>query len=1031
MKAKTLLLLALLAPLFTLSALADDPVEVGGIMYHLSSYGTATVTRNEKELPPEYEEQMIGEIINDYSGAITIPSLITVNGKTYSVVGVEDYAFKESKVTSVIISNIRMIGEEAFWGCEDLSSITILKINLFPTDESIKSRAFSYCPNLEEFRIGHTFSDQEFGTWDEDEGTFIPKETALGVSSDVFEGTNVENTTLFVPSEFINYYSNHAVWRQFGTIIGVAPKYYKLHVNVNERGAVVYGKGVNAITVTNSQTFDVKECERIVLTFTPNSGYKLGTVTVNDVDMTAALIDGVLKITDVNSEHRVNVEYVIDENWIFENPVCFNGIYYNLVPKGKIATVTRNIRQKPNDDYNFINNYSGPISIPSTITVSGTAYSIVGIEDYAFGCTETEETGSKITSVVIPESVSTIGQSAFMSCESLASVILPNSVTSIPQDCFAGCRNLTSISIPNSVTSIGNGAFSYCGLTSIPQLPVTINSIPSGCFSHCYSLTSVTIPETVTSIGQGAFIGCTSLTSVSIPNSVTSIYGGAFRGCSSLTSVTIPNSVTSIDEYAFGGCSSLTSVTIPESVTGIGKSAFEGCINLTSIDMPESVSHIADRAFYGCSNLTSVNFPELVEFINSQTFYGCSSLTSIIIPYVRNIEEQAFYGCTSLRSVILENVDFHMYGWMELIWGEAFANCINLEEFTIGSLQFNYDSGSGDCAVPAVSSVFENSFVEYATLHVPESAIGLYKAHPTWGQFGKVTSLGSASQYYKLFVDVNNKGKVVYGEGEFAKTISGASQTFEVKEQEDIVLTLTPNEGYKLGTVTVNGVDKTAAVVDGVLTITDVNANQNVSVEFVMDGTSVAVTIGELGVATFCCEEALDFSGTEDVKAYIVSAFRPSTGNVTLTRITDVPAGTGIVLLGNAGTYDIPLGAGETIVSNLLVGVTSPKTLNKVEGANTNFILADGENGIGFYTVVDGSTLAAGKAYLPLPTAALPSNAQSIGLRFDGTTGIRSMENGQWTMDNEEWFTIDGRRLDAEPTAKGLYIVNGRKVIVK
>ena len=194
---------------------------------------------------------------------------------------------------------------------------------------------------------------------------------------------------------------------------------------------------------------------------------------------------------------------------------------------------------------------------------------------------------------------------------------------------------------------------------------------------------------------------------------------------------------------------------------------------------------------------------------------------------------------------------------------------------------------------------------------------------------------------------------------------------------------------------------------------------------------TVPVTLGDAGVATFCCEEALDFSGTEDVKAYIVSAFRPSTGNVTLTRITDVPAGTGIVLLGNAGTYDIPLGAGETIVSNLLVGVTSSKTLNKVEGANTNFILADGENGIGFYTVVDGSTLAAGKAYLPLPTAALPSNAQSIGLRFDGTTGIRSLDNGQMMMDNDEWLTIDGRRLDVEPTTKGLYIVNGRKVIVK
>ena len=285
------------------------------------------------------------------------------------------------------------------------------------------------------------------------------------------------------------------------------------------------------------------------------------------------------------------------------------------------------------------------------------------------------------------------------------------------------------------------------------------------------------------------------------------------------------------------------------------------------------------------------------------------------------------------------------------IRSKAFANCSNLEEFNINSYvrhewtetewnpwseEYEEVTKYGEEIAYVESDAFENSFVEYATLHVPEAAIGLYKANATWNQFGTITSLGSASTYYKFFVDVNAKGQVVYGEGEFAKTITGASQTFDVKEQEDIVLTLTAYEGYKLGAVTVNGVDKTAAVTsDGVLTITDVNGNQTVNVEFVLDSNSVSVTIGELGAATFCCEEALDFSGTEEVKAYIVSAFHPATGKVTLTRITDVPAGTGIVLLGNAGTYDIPLGTGETYVVNMLVGVTADKVLNKTEGANS------------------------------------------------------------------------------------------------
>lgn len=220
-------------------------------------------------------------------------------------------------------------------------------------------------------------------------------------------------------------------------------------------------------------------------------------------------------------------------------------------------------------------------------------------------------------------------------------------------------------------------------------------------------------------------------------------------------------------------------------------------------------------------------------------------------------------------------------------------------------------------------------------------------------------ALGSASNYYKLFVEVNEKGKVVYGSGDNAKTITGATQTFDVKEQENIVLTLTANEGYKLDKVTVNGMDKTSDVTsDGKLTITGVNGNQTVKVEFAFAGLSIDVAIGAEGAATFCSSEALDFSGTDDVKAYIVSAFNPSTGTVTLTRITDVPAGTGIVVLGDEGTYDIPLGAGETYVMNMLVGTLAAKTLSKTEGANTNFILADGENGLGFYAVANGSMQA-------------------------------------------------------------------------
>lgn len=568
-------------------------------------------------------------------------------------------------------------------------------------------------------------------------------------------------------------------------------------------------------------------------------------------------------------------------------------------------------------------------------------------------------------------------------------------VVALADECFKDCE-IGKVKIPTSVKKLGNDCFRHSTLSSI-DIPNSVTELGEWCFSQCQYLYSITIPNSITVLPHNCFHSTDLRYGISLPNNLKSIRGACFD-TSFLRNIELPSSITEIQSNAFNNCQLLTSIVFPENIKKIERGCLSNCIRLTDVTLPANLEVIEGNSFYGCSSLESIYIPNTVKEMNSSwsdggIFNGCEKLKQITIPpLVTTLGYAMFQNCSSLETIIIgsgvKTIDLSSFrGCTKLNKINCYAEEVPTFEETHANIEPFKDIDSKNCI-----------------LNVPTGSKSKYEEAEYWKNFGKISSLGTPEPAVKvLTANITDtepdipEGTYYAGNLVYTRTGSNVAEGKYASLCLPFDINLAETDCFSSVFIPIN------------MALYNTKAK---SLTMMLDKAemSSAIKAGQ----PFLAKLKSDKIELKNCNSTYISSNYADQKIETTFKVYDTTGESGV--LQQNQDLDVRFGG----------------TYQRMEGLDKTVYKT-------FYTdgrLYNGEVVTPFRAYLYKANATAQAAVQSITWGVgDETTGIKYIVTPEPKLTSNKVFTLDGKLVnqtgDTKSLKKGIYIINGRKIIIK